>query len=567
MISDMARGRRGTASPTSVAVPGADRVSELQESIDGAIAAQRDYFDEVLADLLSGDGGYEISRMLRPGGGLQGDYQKGAADLVDAALVASALGDDARATSLLVRARSHQEAYIAYLQLLPEDRRLSSRTTAGEALASARWLTAQIDRLTEDGERRRLGQAVILDSDGYPHLDVTAQVAGERLVRDALVAGEIASARGLLERLSKLMPTLIGAPEDLRDEDWEAARRLALSQRILGNEPVESDFRGRTKTVLVRNMAFSQAEVEYRRANRLAGAEYEAARSLASRQSAAVMGTAQTPVISAERWRARMRRALEGSSGYAATRLTAMVGISALRELAEDADLVPPSLRILASRPADGGSHLVTYLIASYEVESDGRTVLLEAVAKAGTTQARTPRGLVKKVADATGITVDADAVEIDDKKAFSLRPLSSGDPRPTREGAPSARRLLGRELCRHPNGAWVPDNDQKVLVLRCDDCQSPRVACVPFHRLPEDHELAATINDAEYIIVEKAHAALDGKDPDQVPDSIGGLRARDGVASLSPSSYGPPPPTRAAGRGIGVDDLAGRRARLQLAN
>lgn len=569
MISEMSRGRRGAAG-LSVAQatigPVEDRrVVELQANVDSLILGERTYLGAGLKILVAGGDNYTISRMLRSGGGLSGDDRKGAGDLVDAALLASALEDHHQASDLLTCAGAHQARHIAYLESLSDEQRVRRGLMAGEMLASASWLSSQIPALAADaGRRRRLGQTVIMNSKATNQVGATAQASGERLLRDALVAGDLASARAVLARLFDLMPDRISEPISFDDEGWEAARRLALAQRALGDEPDDADVRNQSRKVLSGNLSAARAEVEYRRARRLAGAAHEEALSMVSRQSAAVTGTAHAPLASADHWRAKMRRAIEGRGGFAASRITAMVRSSVIEELAAHGDPVAPGLSILASADQDRSSKLVVHLIAHHDVEVDGRAVRLEAAAKIGTSQARTPRGLARMVANRTGLEVDPDAVEFDEERTFAARRLSSSDSEPLADGTPSTRKLLGRELCRHQNGIWEANHHDGALVLRCDDCQSPRVACVPFHRLPEGHELLRKINRPDYIKAERAYAALEGADPDSVPDSISALRSRDGVASLDASAYGPTTTARLPGRGVGVEALAVRRGRTE---
>lgn len=101
----------------------------------------------------------------------------------------------------------------------------------------------------------------------------------------------------------------------------------------------------------------------------------------------------------------------------------------------------------------------------------------------------------------------------------------------------------LGPDVCEHPGAEWKPmySGGSKVcdtVALACPRCLRQRITTVPLHRLPEDHGVSKywfANHEDEYLALERAHSLLAGKPP---CESIADLRARDGVASLSPSDY-----------------------------
>lgn len=97
-----------------------------------------------------------------------------------------------------------------------------------------------------------------------------------------------------------------------------------------------------------------------------------------------------------------------------------------------------------------------------------------------------------------------------------------------------------GDRACRHERTEWhevasVRSVDSDTLVLCCFECGLDRLACVPLHRAPTDHDAYIHVKQraSDYLRVEGLHRELRGEAPLDTQATIADLRAADGIADL----------------------------------
>lgn len=90
-------------------------------------------------------------------------------------------------------------------------------------------------------------------------------------------------------------------------------------------------------------------------------------------------------------------------------------------------------------------------------------------------------------------------------------------------------RRVEQPPAAQREPGEWRRNATRDALVLRADGRQ---VACLPLHRLPDDHPAWRGVDPSEYLRRERYYRALGG-DPAPVT-SLAELRAREGLAPVA---------------------------------
>lgn len=141
----------------------------------------------------------------------------------------------------------------------------------------------------------------------------------------------------------------------------------------------------------------------------------------------------------------------------------------------------------------------------------------------------------------------------------FALERRLGGEPFPKADLGD----LVGPDECAHANAGWELNHARDAAVLTCSRCLRRRIATVPLHRLPPEHELwlESGHDEDSYLRAERVHRALAGTDDLPQKATLERLRRSEGLADLAVGAHARvPAPVRVVARRGSLSAVLGRR-------
>lgn len=545
-----------------------------------------------LSTIASGMADGSIPITTRPhGGGLGGDLDLHAGDLVELALLAavSGLRGQDLAKELLERAKAHQIEHLERLKAAREHPR-----TAGAAIwrhynlpygrdsqaASYKILRRERERLEEierllkqppmstEGVRRGVLMNQAIRHVSRPLLTrLLATEPGRALELGVAVAEELRDER-MMNALTALTPA-----------DLTAAGRLAEAARILGEDTHPLQIMAERPADKLRQRELERASGDRGEADladywqvppdRTAPVLFPLPRDHFGYEDHHVLEPAADADTALARARGLLRRPelhapvpLRGTGRVVHVPVTRAVLQEMAREPGQDIEL-------LRGPGNEGTIRLALIRRARVAAGSSEHPIEVRFCLELGASSKRSLGPLLAEVLEPAGLSLP-DGMAPQKVRAWppATRAGSASPAHAVRLGHSCAgpRRtmdeLLGPDECDHRAGGWRLSAGKDTAILGCPSCLRRRVAVVPLHRLPREHPLWAQAGHGEetYLRMERAARVLAGAPDPGERARISDLLAAEGAADLDPAAYTQAPVRKVARVRRSLADTLARR-------